>query len=231
MTDWSFANFGAEFDEHAAAHLPGYADVQTFVTLVAQHVAPAFSTIADYGCATGATAAHLATLGRSYTYVLYDDDASMLEAAEKRLTEAFVLPDQMDLNNVALPTGVDHTNASLSIMLWLLQFMPREQWRPLLTAARRSSLPTGALIVGAKTMHVDPRWQEIAVAALDDYKADAGVTPMQRAEKTKALRGTLHQATVGQLSADLTASGWHHPTVLWRWHVWTVLGAFASPLD
>ncbi len=219
---WTFTDFGPHFDTHVAAHLPGYADVQRLVAIVAEFAVPVGGTVADLGCSTGKTAEVIDTLGRDIFFHLYDADASMLDAAHERLTAAH------ELHLTPLPEGMCHTGADLTTCLWLLQFLPPDQWRTLLHAARMRSRPTGCLLVAAKTRHPDPRWDEIAVAALDEYKQEAGVSPAERADKAKALRGTLYQASVPAICADLTAAGWHSPTVLWRWHVWSVIGAWAT---
>jgi tRNA (cmo5U34)-methyltransferase len=225
MTAWSFTDFGPEFDTHVAAHLPGYADVQRLVGMVAEFAVPVGGTVADLGCSTGRTAATLYRLERQITMHLYDADATMLDEARTRGLGAAV-----HYHQATLPDGMTHHDADLTVCLWLLQFLNPDQWRTVLHAARVRSRSTGALIVAAKTRHPDPRWEEIAVAALDEYKNEAGVSLTERAHKTKALRGVLYQASVDHLCTDITAAGWHNPTVLWRWHVWSVLGAWASPV-
>ena len=223
MSDWSFTDFGPEFDTHVAAHLPGYADVQRLVHLIAEFAVPVGGTVADLGCSTGRTAEVVNGLDRDITFHLYDSDVTMLDAAHERLRDAKA---EMHLAN--LPDGMMHTDADLTVCLWLLQFLAPDQWRRVLHAARTRSAPTGCLIVAAKTRHPDPRFEEIAVAALDEYKADAGVDLDARAEKTRSLRGVLYQASPDWLVRDITAAGWHSPTLLWRWHVWSLFGAWAT---
>jgi tRNA (cmo5U34)-methyltransferase len=225
MSDWTFTDFGPEFDTHVAAHLPGYADVQRLVTLVAEFAVPPGGTVADLGCSTGKTAAtirdHLHD--RAIDYHLYDEDPSMLAEAMIRVPTA-------KTHLLSLPGQLDHPDADLTVCLWLLQFVPPGQWRRILHDARTRSKPTGCMLVAAKTRHADPRWEEVAVAALDEYKTDAGVSQPDRAAKTKALRGMLYQASPTWIARDLTAAGWHNPTLLWRWHVWSLIGAWASPV-
>lgn len=221
---WTFAGFGDEFDSHVAAHLPGYADVQRLVALVASFVVPSGGLVADLGASTGTTAATiLDTISRPVRLVLYDEDASMLDGARNRL------PGAVETVLAHLPADpLTHEGADLTLLLWLLQFLPPADRRPLLSAARRRSRPSGAVLVAAKTRHADPRWEEVAVAALDDYKAEQGVTADERVTKTRALRGALTPSTSTEIAGDLIAAGWRSPVVLWRWHAWTVIGAWAS---
>lgn len=225
MSDWTFTDFGPEFDTHVAAHLPGYADVQRLVGLVAEFAVPPGGVVADLGCSTGKTAEMLRNYlyDRAVDYHLYDQDASMLAQAIERCPFA-------KTHLLSLPGELDHSDADLTVCLWLLQFVPPGQWRRILHDARVRSKPTGCMLVAAKTRHADPRWEEVAVAALDEYKSDAGVNQPDRAAKTKALRGMLYQASPTWIARDLTAAGWHNPTLLWRWHVWSLIGAWASPV-
>lgn len=222
--DWTFADFGPEFDDHVAAHLPGYADVQRLIALIASHLVPDGGSVADIGASTGRTAAEIAAAipGRRVSFDLYDADPSMLAEARTRVPSA--------RTHIATLPGdpLTHTGADLTLALWFLQFIPPRFYPGILADLAERSAPTGALIVATKSRHLDVRWQDLAVSALDDYKAAAGVTPTEREAKTRALRGTMHPVSVDYLAAAIRSAGWVEPTVLWRWHVWTVLGAFRS---
>lgn len=225
MSDWTFEQFGGEFDTHVAAHLPGYADVQRLVSLIAAFTVPVGGKVADLGCSTGASAATISVMGRGVKFHLYDLDTSMIEAAQARLNGVDATFHVGDITD-----GLAHRDADLTLALWVLQFISPAAWRRVLAAARSRSTPRGAILVAAKTQHADPRWEEIAVAALDDYKAQAGVSAEERAAKTASLRGVMTAAPAAAIAAELTAAGWHSPTVLWRWHVWSIIGAYASPV-
>lgn len=223
--DWTFTDMGTEFDAHVAAHLPGYADVQRLVALVATFAVPDAGVVADLGCSTGRSSYEIARLSRNAEFWLYDSDDSMLAVSAER---PFLRHAHRILGDVEY--SMQHAGADLTLALWLLQFMHPRKWRPILSEARLRASPNGCVLVAAKTQHPDPRWEQIAVAALDDYKSDQGVRPPERADKTKALRGVLHPVPPAQIARDLVASGWHSPTVLWKWHVWSIIGAWASPL-
>lgn len=223
--DWTFHDFGPQFDQHVAAHLPGYADVQALIRLIASMQVPDGGTIADLGCSTGTTALNLAGLGRDITFWLYDNDRSMLDIAGTRLADQHRVLCHQDVRE-----PLEHIGADLTIALWLLQFLPPQDWNQVLTQARHRSAPTGAVIIAARTMHTDTRWEQVGLAALDDYKAGQGVSADERAAKTRALRGVQGAWPVTRYRMALMDAGWHEPTVLWRWHIWTVIGAWASPL-
>lgn len=225
---WTFDGMGTEFDNHVARHLPGYADVQRLVALIGSFVLHDGGTYADIGASTGLTAANLvaALPGRSLDIHLYDSDATMLTTAHDRFKT------RVSYHYATLPTDpLQHSGADLTTCLWLLQFLHPNQRRPLLGQLRRASSDDGVILIATKARHADPRWEEMAVAALDDYKAGTGVTPEERVMKTSALRGIMHTLDLPKLSEDLGAAGWHSPAVIWRWHFWAVVGAWASPIQ
>lgn len=222
---WTFSGYGPEFDGHVAAHLPGYMDSQRLVALVAQFYLPPGGVLADYGASTGRTLEVIRERlpDRPFTAYLYDQDETMLEQAgerdpdSRRIVRRF--PSDMPLA---------HPPADLSLALWFLQFIPRKDHRTVLAEMRDGAAESGALLIATKTRHSDSRWQEVAVGALDDYKAEAGVDAEERASKTRSLRGAMHPLDVELLTYDLIAAGWEDPTLIWRWHVWSIIGAFAE---
>jgi tRNA (cmo5U34)-methyltransferase len=225
VSDWTFTDFGPKFDVHVAAHLPGYMDVQRLVALVAQHFIPPGGVLADYGASTGRTAEVLRSAldGRQFTAYLYDSDQSMLDEAARRV------PDSIGCVRTFPSTDpLVHPPADLSLCLWLLQFIPPQNQRDVLRQIRAGSADSGVLLVATKTRHLDSRWEDVAVAALDDYKAEQGVDAEERAAKSRSLRGTMYPLTTATLINDLSVTGWTSPTLLWRWHIWSVVGAFAT---
>ena len=47
--------------------------------------------------------------------------------------------------------------------------------------------------------------------------------------KSRALRGVLRPMGAIQLEELIGQAGWHSVEVLFRWHNWALVGAFASP--
>lgn len=229
-TEWSFYDFGDEFDNHVVQHLPGYADVQQLIAGVSRFTVYRNGHVADLGSSTGTTA-HIigkTLTERHITFHLYDEDQSMLDVAQRKLadTNHVVRPYTMDLE----VNELQHTNADLTLCLWVLQFLHPKNRVPLLRRAREASSDTGAILIASKMIHSDPRWADIADSALDEYKQTQGVDDSTRLAKTRALRGTMAAETPAQISANLLDAGWHSPTTLWSWHSWILIGAFATPL-
>lgn len=231
MPDWSFDEFGPEFDEHAAAHLPHYRLAHDVVAHAAAFALRPGGTVADYGASTGAAIETLyESLGRRpFDAILYDVDRSMLDCARERLAGReglscrFVETDLIGL----LPESLD---VDVSLLLWTLQFLPPSEWHELLLSIRDRAATDGLLLVAAKTRLSDSRWQEQADAATAEWKAVHGVTADEALDKARSLRGTMLVVPLGRLYSELDRSGWCEPAVLFRWYSWVVVGAWATPL-
>jgi len=229
--DWSFREFGAEFDDHAEKHLPHYRLAHEVIGHAASFNLPPGGLVADLGCSTGQALVSLAAAmkGRPFTYVGYDSDESMLDQTRSRPPgSASVETHRVDLSTDQLR----HSSAHVTLALWTLQFMPPETWQPVLSAALERAAPDGVLLVGAKTrLARDARWQEVADGALADWKAERGVGADEYLTKARSLRGTMLVVSLGRLTETIEAAGWCSSAVLFRWHAWAVVGAFSRPLD
>jgi tRNA (cmo5U34)-methyltransferase len=229
MSDWSFDGFGPRFDEHVHGHLPHY-DLMTDVAAQAiSYALPPDGSIADLGCSTGNTIAHLAASmpGRRFTAYAYDVDASMIEQTERRLADV----ETVDLRARQLDLVSDdlvHQDVDVTVILWTLQFLPSATRAHVLRAARARSSRDGLLVVAAKVRLDDARWQEIGDGALAEWKAAHGVTADEILAKSRSLRGTMKLDPTGHLVTDIHQSGWTRPTTLFRWHAWLLLAAWAE---
>jgi tRNA (cmo5U34)-methyltransferase len=132
---------------------------------------------------------------------------------------------QADIRQASLA----HLDADLTVALFTLQFLPFSDRVTVLANARQAAAPTGALIVAEKVRPLDSRWAEIASDASHDWKAQHGITDTAIRAKARALRGVLQPYPEAALLAAVTAAGWTSPEILFRWHSWCVLGAFATP--
>jgi tRNA (cmo5U34)-methyltransferase len=229
--DWSFAEFGPQFDRHARAHLPHYDLATDLAAFVASYALPPGGVVADLGCSTGRSIERIAESmpERRFSAFAYDVDQSMLDETTARLLDhrnVDLHPCRLDL----VAGDLEHVAANVTLALWTLQFLPGETWRPVLAAARQRASRDGVLLVAAKTRLPDARWQEIGDGAVAEWKARHDVTPDEALAKARSLRGTMLLATLGRLLDDVTAAGWSNPAVLFRWHAWLLVGAWAEPV-
>lgn len=225
MSDWSFKDFGPEFDGHVVNHLPGYEAVQDLVTYLAAFLVPNGGVVADYGASTGRTAETIrkAIPERDIEFWLYDADASMLDIAAERVPGVNV-----NVETLPCESSVVRPLADLTVALWFLQFLPTRDRVPTLRQLRGGAHRGSVLLLATKIREDGAIWQEIAEAYLDDHKNRAGVTLEERVNKTRALRGTMFPASLSTLSAELTDSGWSRPAILFKLPGWALVAAVAE---
>lgn len=232
---WQFtAEVADVFPEHVRASVPFYDVMQAIVAeAAADWLVPAGGHVADLGAATGITCCAIAARHpeRGIGFDLYDESEAMLKHAEAAMHAVPDLGGHRCLSHVArVEQGpYQHAPADLTLALFVLQFLPDPADRVrTLRLARDHAAPGGALIVAEKIRPHDARWAEIAADVSHDWKAAHGVADAAIRAKARALRGVLIPATWPQLAAQVRAAGWISPEVLFRWHQWVLVGAFAT---
>ncbi len=147
----------------------------------------------------------------------------MVEIARERIPEANVSVE-------VLPSRRPDPRplADLTLALWFVQFLPAADRVPTLRQLRAGSHRGGVLLVATKIREESGVWQEISEAYLDDSKQAAGVSADARADKTRALRGTMFPTTFAALAADLAESGWGRSTILWKIPGWALVASVAE---
>jgi tRNA (cmo5U34)-methyltransferase len=230
---WEFTpGVAAVFDDHVRASVPHYEIIQDAVACVSDWILPAGALIADFGASTGTTVEGLLARHpeRQLRAVLYDEVPAMLAKATERLT-GHIADGRVEIRSQRVQDHLAHRNADLSIMLFLLQFLPYADRVPVLRQAREAAASTGALLVAETVRPVDARWAEIAHAVSHDWKAGHGIDAGAIRAKERALRGVLQPVSLPALMRQLTDGGWHAPEILFRWHNWVLVGAYATPPD
>lgn len=215
------------FDDHVQSTIPFYNEVGSLVCGLSDWLAPSGATVADLGSGTGSTAHAIASRHphRTLNFHLYDSAEAMLEAARRKTSGT---SNRFYYHDTRLQDGLAHTDASLTLALFILQFLDPKDRMTLLRRARKRSRAGGALIVAEKLRLSDARWQEIAISTLNDYKAASGISPAAIANKERSIRGVLMTMTDKQQRQMLADTGWTGIDVLFRWHQWVVYAAFKS---
>jgi tRNA (cmo5U34)-methyltransferase len=228
---WSFTQDVADvFPDHVRASVPYYDVIQATVAEMADWLIPDGGLVADLGASTGTTVRLICDRlpGREIRAALYDESEPMLDRARLALDGH---ASQLDVHTASLPADpLKHSGADLTLALFLLQFLPAAADRVgVLRAARGCSADTGALLVAEKTRPVDSRWAEIANDVSHDWKAAHGISDAAIRAKARSLRGVLIPWTLRQTIRTIESAGWHNTEILYRWHSWAVLGAWAEP--
>lgn len=214
------------FDEHVRASVPFYDDIQAQVAELSDWLLPDNGLFVDLGASTCTTLAGIAERhpGRRIRAELYDEETSMLDVAKAKVAELNVTP-TFHLQRVQQP--FKHTAADLTVALFLLQFLPGRDRVQVLREARRCSAESGAIVIAEKVRPEHPLLAEIANDASHDVKARLGISDGAIRAKARALRGVLIPQTLPQILEELAEAGWKHADLVFRWHQWVVVVAFA----
>lgn len=227
---WRFTSDVADvFPDHVRASVPFYDAIQDLVAEASDWLLPDMGTVADLGAATGITVHRIASRHpeRRLRAFLYDTEPAMLDRASEALSGLTNLAACYVNGDITGPLG--HDEADLTLSLFTLQFLPLPDRVTALRHAREASAPTGALLVAEKVRAPDSRWAEIGNDASHDWKAAHGISDAAIRAKARALRGVLQPYPQSALIQTVTDAGWCCPEILFRWHSWLVLGAFATP--
>lgn len=231
---WEFTAEVVEvFDEHVRASVPFYDAIQDLVAETSDWLVPAGGLVADLGAATGTTVCRIINRhpDRLIRVALYDEQAAMLGKAVARLTGPTAAGRVTTYHRRIEDGPLAHEDADLTLCLFTLQFLPWRERAGALAAARKAAASTGALLIAEKVRPLDARWAEIAGEVSHDWKAEHGISADAIRAKARALRGVLIPAPVAALGSMIREAGWHEPEVLFRWHQWVLIGAYACPAD
>jgi tRNA (cmo5U34)-methyltransferase len=224
---WEFTpEVTAVFDDHVRASVPFYDHIQNLVAELSDWLLPNNGCYADLGASTGTTLVAIAERHptRRIRAELYDEEASMLDVAKKKIEKLNVVP---TLNLQRLQQPFKHREADMTVALFTLQFLAKRDRLHVLSEAHRCSAKSGVIVLAEKIRPDHALLAEIANDVSHDYKSAAGISDTAIRSKARALRGVLVPQTISGLTTELYEAGWRKTDVLFRWHQWVIVIGFA----
>ncbi len=168
--------------------VPGYATAVAMTGVVAAEAVQPGSRIYDLGCSLGAS---LVAVGKqtedNCQLVGVDNSPSMIEQCRENtasLKQSVVL-------ECADVQAVEISNASVVVLNYTLQFVPREQRLALLQKIYTGLLPGGVLILSEKIAFNEPVKQSRMDALHHAFKRRNGYSQLEIANKRSALEEVL----------------------------------------
>ena len=202
------------FPDMIRRSVPGYEATLALTGRLAARYAQDHSAVVDLGCSLGDSllACARALEGRPVTLLGVDNAAPMIAQAEARFAALALTPgprfEHADLEALAFPP------ASLFILNWTLQFLPREARDPLMARLFAALRPGGALVLSEKIRDPDPKVDTLLGTLHHDFKAAQGYSPAEIEGKRQALETVLVRETVAAHEARLRQAGFTPVTVL-----------------
>lgn len=228
---WAFTREVVDvFDQHVRASVPFYDAIQDLAAQVSDWLVPSGGLVADLGASTGTTVRRVMHRHpqRNIRAALYDMERPMLDKAAELMAGEPHAGERVQYFDHDVTQPLKHSDADLTLSFFTLQFMPLRDRVAALRNARLCATETGALLVAEKVRPVDSRWAEVANDLSHDWKADHGIEASAIRAKALALRGVLMPYPESTLRMAIESAGWKSTEVLFRWHSWVVMGAFAT---
>lgn len=199
------ADVARVFPDMIGRSVPGYAAIVNMIGLLTEVHAVPGTFLYDLGCSLGASS--LAMAGglkhTDCTLCAVDNAPAMLERA-REYTATSPHPINFRLADIR---EVDFEPASVMVLNFTLQFLPREEREGLLRRVRKALVPGGVMILSEKIAGATPETDALLVEMHHAFKRSQGYTDMEISQKRSALENVLLPETLETHQARLKAAG------------------------
>lgn len=207
------------FPDMIQRSVPGYTSIIAMIKILAQrHVTPK-SNVYDLGCSLGAASSVMLPLveEKESLIVAVDNAQAMIDKAQRNISPAdnieFFCADIRD---------IEITNASLVVLNFTLQFLPREERLLLLSKIREGMLPGGVLVLSEKIKGKDAEEDKVLTDLHHAFKKANGYSDLEISQKRTALENVLLPETISTHSNRLKQAGFS------KVHLWFQCFNFVS---
>lgn len=191
------------FDQRVAAvfpdminrSVPGYATIVAMIGLLAGRHASAGSNLYDLGCSLGAASAAMATSleDQDCRIIAVDNAPAMIERAAASLRSISGVPVELICANVQ---DIQIRDASVAVLNFTLQFLPRQERLQLLRQIRQGMLDDGVLILSEKIAGANAQEDALLVDLHHAFKQANGYSELEISQKRIALENVLLPETI-----------------------------------
>lgn len=195
------------FPDMIKRSVPGYTTIVAMTGLLAGRYASAGSRLYDLGCSLGASTLAM----RQHVHfgdcqlVGVDNSPAMLARCRTVIdTDSHELPVSLvcaDLQDVAIE------NASVVVLNFTLQFVPREQRDAIIERIYRGLNPGGIMVLSEKVTFEDPHLDALNIDLHHQFKRANGYSDLEIAQKRSALENVLLPETLAQHKARIAGAG------------------------
>jgi tRNA (cmo5U34)-methyltransferase len=214
---WTFdASVAQVFDNMLERSIPQYDVMRSTVAQVASSFAERHSApvIVDLGCSRGESLASLVTrLGQHARFVGVETAAAMLEEARR----LFAGDPRVEIVDLDLRHEYPEAQASVTLSVLTLQFVPIEHRQHLLQSIFDHTLPGGSLILVEKVLGATATLDALMVDAHLAMKRRNGYSAEEIDRKRLSLEGVLVPVTARWNEELLRSAGFVAIDCFWRW--------------
>ena len=198
------ADVAAVFPDMISRSVPGYAAIVNMTGLLTRMHAVPGTHLYDLGCSLGASSLAMAnSLEHACPIVAVDNAEAMLQRA-REYTRDSARPIQFVAGDVR---DVEFEPASVVVLNFTLQFLPREEREALLKRIANALVPGGVLILSEKIAGETMEEDAVLVNMHHAFKRAQGYSDLEISQKRTALEQVLLPETLAQHKQRLAAVG------------------------
>ncbi len=205
------------FDDMLARSIPQYRVMREAVFALACRYARKDTDIVDLGCSRGEGLAPLIDkFGVRNRYLGIDSSEPMLEACRERF-KGWINTGVVRIQNMDLRERYPVVEASVTLAVLTLQFVPLEYRQQVVAEAFRQTVPGGCFILVEKVLGEDASLTQTMTEHYLTLKESNGYSRVQIDAKRKSLEGVLVPVTARWNEDLLRTAGFQHVDCFWRW--------------
>lgn len=195
------------FPDMIKRSVPGYPTIIAMTGLLAGKYARPGSNLYDLGCSLGAsTLAMRQNIRQVDCHIIgVDNSSSMLQRCRTLIdSDTHDTPVSLvcsDLQDVMIE------DASVVILNFTLQFIPRESRDAVILGIYEGLRPGGIMVLSEKVTFEDPHLDELNIEAHHQFKSANGYSDLEIAQKRSALENVLVPETLAAHKQRITAAG------------------------
>lgn len=192
------------FPDMIRRSVPGYAQSLALIEVIADQYAQAGSRLYDLGCSLGAATMAMQSGAREKAcrIIAVDNSRAMLEQCRKNIAGTA----RIDLVCADI-LEIEINDASVVVMNFVLQFIPREKRPALLEKIYRGLRPGGVLLLSEKIAFEDENENSRQIGLHEAFKLAQGYSELEISGKRTALENVLIPETMASHHARLARAG------------------------
>jgi tRNA (cmo5U34)-methyltransferase len=201
------------FPDMIKRSVPGYATIVSMTGLLAGKYASAGSSLYDLGCSLGAStlAMRQHVQQQDCRIISVDNSSAMLERCQNILdsdrdTDTHYTPVTLTCADVQ---DIVISNASVVVLNFTLQFIPRELRDQVISTIYRGLLPGGIMVLSEKVTFEDPHLDALNIELHHQFKRANGYSDLEVARKRNALETVLLPETLNQHKQRIASAGFN----------------------
>ncbi|MDD2175135.1 carboxy-S-adenosyl-L-methionine synthase CmoA [Glaesserella parasuis] len=208
LGDFTFDESVAEvFPDMIQRSVPGYSNIITAIGMLASRFVTDQSNVYDLGCSRGAGILSIRrNVEKSGVRIIGVDNSEPMVERCRRHLEAY----HSDIPVEILCDDIRHVeikNASMVVLNFTLQFLPREDRLALLRKIYHGLNPNGVLVLSEKFTFEDNTINELLIDLHHTFKRANGYSELEVSQKRTALENVMRTDSIDTHKARLKEAG------------------------